>query len=392
MLGVHAFHASGKRSSALEDRAATRNKHPAKMPLPQFVAFLAGLLLILTALLSAVKTFVLPRSAPDPIARMVFRTLRRLFELAMHRLRTYRARDAVMAFYAPLALLALLPTWLAMIITGYAAMYWALGDGTWYQSFVISGSSLLTLGFAGAEGWVNLLLILSEATLGLIMVAILIAYLPTIYAAFARREAAVSMLEVRAGSPPSAVEMILRYHRLHGLDSLGEAWATWEVWFTELEESHTSLAALVFFRSPKPEHSWVTAAGAVLDSAALMNALVDTPPNFRADLTIRAGYLALRSIADYFGVAYPAQPKPDDPISLSRAEFEAAVARLRAQGVPLKADLDQAWRDFAGWRVNYDHALIALTHITMAPPAPWSSDRGSPDPAATAIAPFRNGR
>jgi hypothetical protein len=342
----------------------------------QVLVFLAGLILVLTALLSAVKTFVLPRAAPDPITRFVFRSLRRLFEAAMHPLRTFRERDAVMAFYAPLGLLALLPTWLLMILLGYAAMYWALGDGTWYESVVISGSSLLTLGFAGAEGWLNTVLIFSEATIGLIMVAILIAYLPTIYAAFARREAAVSMLEVRAGSPPSAVELLLRFNRLHGLDGLGELWITWEVWFTELEESHTSLAALVFFRSPKPDQSWITAAGAVLDAAALTNSLVDTPHSLNADLTIRAGYLALRSIADYFRITYDANPQPGDPISISHEEFEAAIAQLRAQGVPLKADLEQAWRDFAGWRVNYDRPLIALAKITMAPYAPWSSDRG----------------
>ena len=353
--------------------------------------FLAGLLLVLTALLSAVKTFVLPRAAPDPITRIVFRGLRRLFEAAMHPLRTFRERDAVMAFYAPLGLLALLPTWLLMILLGYAAMYWALGDGTWYESVVISGSSLLTLGFAGAEGWLNTVLIFSEATIGLIMVAILIAYLPTIYAAFARREAAVSMLEVRAGSPPSAVELLLRFNRLHGLDGLGELWITWEVWFTELEESHTSLAALVFFRSPKADHSWVTAAGAVLDAAALTNALVDIPHNLRADLTIRAGYLALRSIADFFSIQYESRPQPGDAISIHRDEFDEAVAQLQAGHVPLKADLDQAWRDFTGWRVNYDKVLIALAHITMAPPAPWSSDRRSQDRAAMDIAPFRNG-
>jgi hypothetical protein len=341
--------------------------------------FVTGLVLVIVTLLSAVRTFVLPRSAPDPIVSVVFRTLRRLFNLSMRGLRSYGERDAVMAFFAPLGLLTLLPTWLALVLTGYSMMYWALGDGTWYEAVVISGSSLLTLGFAGAEGWVNLALIFSEATIGLIMVAILIAYLPTIYAAFARRESAVSMLEVRAGSPPSAVELILRYNRLHGLTNLDELWITWELWFTELEESHTSLAALVFFRSPKPQHSWVTAAGAVLDAAALVNALVDTPHSLRADLTIRAGYLALRSIADFFQVTYDAQPRPDDPISIRPDEFEAAVAQLRAGNVALKTDLEQAWRDFAGWRVNYDRVLVALAHITMAPPAPWSSDRPWPE-------------
>ncbi len=119
------------------------------------------------------------------------------------------------------------------------------------------------------------------------MVALLIAYLPTMYAAFSRREQAVNMLEVRAGSPPSAVEMLLRFRRIHGLDKLGEYWRTWETWFADIEESHSTLATLVFFRSPRPEMSWVTAAGAVLDAAALTLSAVDVPYEPSAALCIR---------------------------------------------------------------------------------------------------------
>jgi hypothetical protein len=284
-----------------------------------------------------------------------------------------------MAFFAPTSLLALLPIWLTLIMFGYAGMYWALGASTWYQAIQISGSSLLTLGFAAAEDPVRLALSFTEATIGLILVALLIAYLPTMYAAFSRRETAVTLLEVRAGDPPSALQMIQRFHRIHGLTALGDLWQGWETWFADIEESHTSLAALVFFRSPQPEHSWVTAAGAVLDGAALTLSLVDIPHDPRADLCIRAGYLALRRIAEYFSIPYHPDPHyPDEPISIKRDEFEAACSQLRDIGVPLKADLDQAWKDFAGWRVNYDTVLIALARLTMAPYAPWSSDREAP--------------
>jgi hypothetical protein len=337
-----------------------------------------GLAFVGVAFFSAVRTFVLPRSAPDPVVRVVFRGLRRFFDLLTRRARDYAERDAIMAFFAPTALLALLPVWLALIAAGYACLFWVVDEKTWYDALVLSGSSLLTLGFSRADGWVNVLLSFSEAVLGLMLVAILIAYLPTIYSAFSRREAAVSLLEVRAGSPPSAVEMILRFNRLHGLDHLSDLWPQWELWFTEIEESHTSLAALVFFRSPKPERSWVTAAGAVLDAAALTNAAVDIPHDLQADLTIRAGFLALRSIADFFGLKYDPNPRPTDPISVTRQEFDTACDRMAVAGVPLKADREQAWRNFAGWRVNYDTVLVALALITMAPYAPWSSDR-APD-------------
>ena len=335
-----------------------------------------GVLIATGTLVSAIRTFVLPRSAPDQITRIVFVAMRRLFELRLRRARTYAERDQALALYAPFSLLALPPTWLALVLLGYMGMFWALGVPSWREAFRISGSSLLTLGIASREDLLQTLLMFSEAAIGLILVALLIAYLPTMYAAFSQREALVTLLEVRAGSPPSAVEMIQRYQRIHGLDRLGDLWAAWEVWFAQLEESHSSLPALAFFRSPQPDHSWVTASGAVMDAAALLTAAVDVPLDPRAMLCIRAGYLALRRISDFFGIQHNPDPHyPAEPISVTREEFNAACEDLAAQGVPLKADRDQAWRDFAGWRVNYDRVLIALCSITTAPAAPWSSDR-----------------
>jgi len=339
------------------------------------LVFLCGILVVALTVLSAVKTFVLPRSAPDPLTRSVFLMVRALFDLRLRWAKNYRDKDRLMAFYAPISILALLPAWLALVALGYIGMYWALGASSWLEAYKISGSSLLTLGVVTTTSFPMTFLEFTEATIGLLLVALLIAYLPTMYAAFQRREAAVTMLEVRAGSPPSAIEMILRYHRLHGLESLGEQWRTWEAWFVDVQESHTSLAALVFFRSPRPDHSWVTAAGAVLDAAALTRSTVDIPTDVQADLCIRAGYLALRHIADFFAVPYNADPQKSDPISVTRQEFEAACERLAAQDVPLKPDRQQSWEDFVGWRVNYDTVLIALAGLTMAPEAPWSSDR-----------------
>jgi len=167
----------------------------------------------------------------------------------------------------------------------------------------------------------------------------------------------------------------MRYYRIHGLTSMHEIWTTWELWFADVEETHTSLAALPFFRSPQPDRSWVTAAGAVLDAAALADSTLDIPRDPQNNLCIRAGFLALRRIADFFHIRYNPTPAPGDPISISREEYDAACQRLAEQGVPLKKDRDQAWRDFAGWRINYDTPLLALAALTMAPYAPWSSDR-----------------
>ena len=350
------------------------------MQIFQIVFFVLGVNITVFALSSEVKTFVLPRSAPDPISRIVFTIIRRVFNLFLHWAKTYETIDQVMAYYAPISLLMLVPAWLTLVLLGYTAMFWSVLYGTWdgqawYHAFRASGSALFTLGFEPVQGAFTTFLTLSEAAIGLIVVAMLIAYLPTMYAAFSRREAAVSLLEVRAGNPPSALEMILRYHRNHGLDALTEQWRVWEAWFADIEESHTSLPALVFFRSPQSDHSWVTASGAILDAAALSLAAVDIPYDPQAALCIRAGFIALRRIADFFGVVYNPNPAPTDPISIHRSEFDDVLTGLVQNKVPLKADFEQAWKDYSGWRVNYDTVLIALAALTLAPNAPWSSDR-----------------
>jgi hypothetical protein len=142
---------------------------------------------------------------------------------------------------------------------------------------------------------------------------------------------------------------------------------------------------VVFFRSPVPEHSWVTSAGAILDSASVLLSAVDRPRDPDAEYCIRAGYLALHRIAAFFRIPFNPDPGPDVPISIVRDEFDEACDELAASGVPLRDDRDQAWRDFVGWRVNYDRVLIALAGLTMAPYAPWSSDRSISDwrPRAT---------
>jgi hypothetical protein len=251
-----------------------------------------------------------------------------------------------------------------------------LGAGDIFTSFRLSGSSLLTLGFETSDNIFINLLIFSEATLGLILVALLIAYLPTMYAAFSRREEFVNLLEVRAGNPPSSVEMLLRFNRIQGLGKMDEYWSSWEAWFAQVEESHSTLPMLVFFRSPRGDQSWITAGGTVLDAAALTLSALDLPPSAAASLCLRAGFLSFRRIAENFNLTFPQDPHfPETPISIDEREFMTVLDRLEKAGIPLKEDRAQAWQNFAGWRVNYDHTLIALSRMVMAPSGFWSSDR-----------------
>jgi hypothetical protein len=342
----------------------------------QVLVFVFGFLLVVFILMSAIRTFVLPRSENVFLTRLIFQLIFILFQFRLHWANSYKIQDRVMAFYAPITLLVMPVVWITGVMMGYMLMFWGLGVQPLYNAFLLSGSSLLTLGFAPAENTMQMVLIFTEATIGLGLIALLIAYLPTMYTSFSKREAMVTMLEVRAGSPPSAVTMIERFNRIHNLEYLRDLWVAWEVWFTELEESHTTFIPLVFFRSPRSDLSWITAAGTVLDTAALVASTLDIPREPRADLCIRAGYLALRSIADSFEVAYNPNPSPDEPISITQQEFDEVYDRLAGQGIPVKPDRAQAWRDFGGWRVNYDAALLSLASLVMAPYAPWSSDRG----------------
>ena len=340
------------------------------------VLVVVGFLIVCVVLDSAMRTFVLPRAVISRVTRIVFRALRVVFDSIARRFKTYEGRDRVMALFAPFGLLALVVVWMLMLIVGYALMFQGATVHDWTKAFELSGSSLFTLGFVvppqTAAGYV---LTFAESASGLAVLALLIAYLPTIYSAFSRRELLVAKLAVRAGTPPTAVELIERYHAIGWNDQLAVLWATWEDWFAEIAETHTTFAVLAFFRSPNPDRSWITAAGAILDGAALANSTLSIPWSPEAGLCIRAGYLALRELADLYGIAYNPDPTPDGPVSISREEFDEAYRRLGGAGVPIRPDHERAWRDFAGWRVNYDSVLLALAGLTMAPYAPWSSDR-----------------
>jgi hypothetical protein len=303
----------------------------------------------------------------------------------MKKVNTYEERDRMMALYAPMALLSLPVIWLTLVGLGYAMIYIAMGVSQPDRAIELSGSSLLTLGFINETSFAVMMVEFSEGVVGLILIAILIAYLPTMYAAFSKRETLVTLMEVRAGgSPPFSLDVILLAHSINGLHVLAEMWREWEVWFAEVEENHTTLPALVFFRSTRSERSWITAAGAVLDTASLYASTLNTPSNTtfgnaEAGLCIRAGYLCLRYIAAYFQIDFHPDPHfPDQPISVSQAEFDEVYNQLVAAGVPVKPDREQCWKDFAGWRVNYDTVLLRLSAITMAPYAQWSSDRSLP--------------
>lgn len=343
----------------------------------RILSFVAGLALTYITLVAVIRTLVLPRSENVWLTRDITLLIHKLFLIRLHRVNNFEDRDRIMAYFAPLSLLILPIVWVFMFIFSFALLFFGLhvGDGSFHQAFHLSGSSLLTLGFFNITDTFQLILVFFEATLGLGIVALLLAYLPTIYSCFSRREKMVSFMEVRAGSPPFLQTMLERIHRNRGMDYFEDLFPLWEEWFIEIEQTHTEYASLVFFRSPRSHRSWITAAGAILDTVSFMEAVIDSPPSLQGRLVIRAGFVSLRCIADFFSIPYNPNPQQSDPISITRAEFMAVYDALFEIGLNLKSDREQAWLDFSGWRVNYDEVLLQLARMTMAPYAPWSSDR-----------------
>jgi hypothetical protein len=337
------------------------------------VLFGLGTVVVVAVLGLAVRTVVLPRGVQARLTALVFVAVRHLFRLRLGLAPSYERRDRVMAPYAPLSLLTLTLVWLLLVGAGYTAMFWALETRSVRESVVLSGSSLLTLGFVRPHDLPAILLTFSEAAIGLALLALIITYLPSLYTSFSRREAAVAHLEVRAGSSTSGVEIIERYALIGRPEGLADLWDRWEDWFVEVEETHTSFPALVFFRSPQPEHSWVTAVGALLDAAALASSTLDEhDPD--AALTVRAGYLSLRRIADYSASPTTPSPAATTP-SLSPGTSTTAPTTASP---PRASDSSPTGTRGGGTSpagVNYDTVLVSLASLVMAPYAPWSSDR-----------------
>lgn len=330
-----------------------------------------GASIVVWVLDAAVRTFLLPRVASVRLSRAVAGTVRRLFGLLASERTAYLERDRRLALYPPVLLLSYQASWLSLVFLAFSCLFVAAGAPSFSRGLELSGSSLFTLGTTASVGAGEMALSYLEAAIGLTLLALLIAFIPTLYAAFQRRELSVTRLSVRAGVPATPWGIIEIAHSVNDYGRLDELWREWESWFIELRETHTTLTILNFYRTPIPGQTWVGSATAVLDAAALYNAAVNLPPSPSAGLCIRSGWLALRGMADYFRVDYPHNPDGTEPISIERDEFELALSHLTRSGVPIIVDHDQAWLDFVGWRVNYDAILGELHELTSSPRTDW---------------------
>lgn len=357
----------------------------------KIVGAVAGALLVLLTWSSVIRTLVVPRRRRDKVALAVDRFVDRAYKLSTRRVRDYRARDERLASQAAATILCQLAAWLVLLFVGFALLLAPFHGLTAAQAFAQAGSSLFTLGYAGPDGVPLTVIDYVAAASGLVVVALQIGYLPTLYGAFNRRETEVTLLSGRAGTPAWGPELLARTRFGFGAEDDGavmdEFYLQWERWAADVSESHTNYPVLTRFRSPTDLGSWVVGLVAVLDSAALWMALAPSrAPAVQARLCLRMGFLALRSIAETVGLEVDHDPDPDSPLALTYEEYLEGIARITSTSFRVERTPEEAWPDFRGWRVNYEAVAYALVDRLDAVPGPWTGTRTNGD---AAIAPVR---
>jgi hypothetical protein len=348
-----------------------------------------GALLVLTAAVSVIGTLIVPRSVASWLTRWVDVIVNGAFNVITSPIAGYKRRDRIRAAQAATILVAQLVVWLLISFIGYILLMWPFTSGGITSAVTLASPAVF--GSNDARGAAQRTIADLAAATALIIVTLQIAYLPTLYSAFNRREDEVSLLNARAGVPSWGPELLARTHYALGsgtstIDTLPDLYQRWEGWAADIAESHTTYLPLVWFRSPRPLSSWVISLLAVLDSAALYLALSpQSAPAVPARLCLRSGFLCLSQVAQAMGSGIP-EPDPDAGITLSYQEFLDAVSRLHKVNFPIERDPADAWPDFVGWRVNYELAAYTVAYALDAVPALWSGPRRRPTPP---VAPLR---
>ncbi len=360
----------------------------------RYVFFAIGLFLVVIDGISVVGTLIVPRAAGGRLMVWVDRGVHALFELLTAPMADFRRRDRVRAAEAATLLVCQLLVWLGVAFIGFTLMLYPFVRGGFTEALDTAGPALWFIGDSSARGWGERLIQYAAGFFGLVTLTLQIAYLPTLYSAFNRRETDIALLNARAGVPSWGPELLARTHYALGsgqstIGTLPDFYEQWERWAADIAESHTTYQPLVRFRSPRPLSSWVTALLSVLDSAAIYLAVSpEAAPTVPARLCLRSGFQCFNDIARTLGVLVPEDPDASMGISLTYDDFLKGIAHMRKVDFPIERNAEEAWPDFLGWRVNYEQAAYAVARAVDAVPAMWSGPRRHP---VEQIAPFRPG-
>ncbi|HXW43580.1 MAG TPA: hypothetical protein VEL03_02250 [Streptosporangiaceae bacterium] len=350
-------------------------------PIARDIAAVVGVLLVATAASSVVGTLIVPRPVVNWLSRRIDQLVRAGFLLATKRAPDFKRRDRIQSAHAATLLICQLLGWLLFFFLGFSLIFWALVPGGITRAFAVAGPGLWEIGTDRARGGYQQAILDVASLAGIITVTLQIAYLPTLYSAFNRRETEVALLNARAGVPSWGPELLARTHYALGsgvssVNTLPDLYGDWERWASDVAESHTTYLPLVRFRSPKALSSWVTSLLAVLDSAALYLSLSpQAAPTVPARLCLRSGFTCLQEIARAMRIDIPQEPDVERGISLSYEEFLDAISRMEQVEFPIERNAADAWPDFVGWRVNYEAAAYAIAYELDVVPALWSGPR-----------------
>src|SRR5947207_2277718 len=338
-----------------------------------------GVLLITVVLWDVFETIVLPRRVTRRvrITRLFYRFTWSPWWAIARVIRKKKRRETFLGIYGPLSLLVLLTVWAASVVFGFALLHWAIGSkigavdnsaARFFTDFYYSGTTFFTLGLGDVTplGVAARAITVIEASIGFGMLALVIGYLPVLYQAFSRREVNISMLDARAGTPPTAVELLRRHQEANSMASLDEWLRDWEMWAADLMESHLSYPVLCFFRSQHDNRSWLAALSTVLDVCSLVMVGLDGMPKWQAQLTFKMARHALVDISQIFNTS----PLEHDGLRMTREHLMELRSQLAAREVLVSVDPEDE-KTLEELRALYEPYTRVLSQYLLMPLPGW---------------------
>jgi hypothetical protein len=344
---------------------------------------IAGSLIIAGILLEAFETIVLPRRVTRRfrLTRLYYRVLWIPWRRLAHAVKSPKSREGFLSYFGPLSLLGLFALWAAMLILGFGFLYFNNAridqtHPTLETCFYLSGTTFFTLGLGDVTPHTSVerVLAVCESGLGFGFLALVLSYLPVIYQAFSRREVSIVLLDARAGSPPTAAELLRRHAGVHGLEALERLMRDWERWAAELLESHVSYPVLTYFRSQHNNESWLSALTAILDTSALVIAGADGACLRQGKLTFAMCRHAVVDLAQVFQAA----PLHNTANRLTTSELLRLRASVAETGLKLH-DTPESNEKLNKLRGMYEPYIQALSEFLYMDLPPWILAKESVD-------------
>jgi len=348
---------------------------PHMIPVPG--VFIAGVAIFLIVLWDAFEAIILPRRVTRKfrLTRLFFKSTWMSWKFVMCLVPSKKRREALLGYYGPLSLLVLVGVWAVGLVFGFGLMQYGAGsavsmtggEGSFMTDFYLSGTTFFTLGLGDVipRSGLARALVVTEAGFGFGFLAAVIGYLPFIYGSFSKREVDISLLDSRAGTPPTAGELLRRHSYEHGQEALRELLKDWELWSAELMESHLSYPVLAYFRSQHDNQSWIASLTAILDTCALLMVGIEDACEKQAELTFAIARHAVVDLSQVFGTA----PKPLPHDRLSAEDLRRVRDILAKHGMKLRdgEDADGRLHELRRMYEPYIHALAAYLNQTMPP-------------------------